>query len=178
MKALAAVFACALSTLSLPALANNPPPAVFDGFELPENVQADRVLVEKAKRQLTLFARGIALKTYKVALGKNPKGAKLYEGDNRTPEGIYTIDTRKEQSRFHRALHVSYPSADDVSRAQALGKSPGGNIMVHGLSDYYAIIGKYHVSRDWTEGCIAVTNQEIEEIWRVVPNGTVIEIRP
>lgn len=178
MKALAVVFACVLSVLSVPVSANSAPPAVFDGFELPVNVQADRVLVEKAKRQLTLFARGIALKTYKVALGKNPKGAKIYEGDHRTPEGVYTLDTRNEQSKFHRALHVSYPSTDDVSRAQALGKRAGGNIMLHGLSDYYAIIGKYHVSRDWTEGCIAVTNQEIEEIWRVVPDGTVIEIRP
>ena len=145
---------------------------------LPENVLADRVLVEKAQRRLTLLKSGQVLKTYKVALGRNPEGAKLQEGDGRTPEGIYTILNRKDDSAFHRALRISYPDEADRVRAQAAGVSPGGDIMIHGIKNGLGWLGSLHTTSDWTEGCIAVTDEEIEEIWRAVPDGTPVEIRP
>lgn len=141
-------------------------------------VVADRVLVEKAKRQLTLYSRGKEIKTYKIALGRNPLGPKVRQGDGRTPEGVYVVDGRKARSAFHRALHISYPNAADRVRARSLGVSPGGNIMIHGIKNGFGWMGAQHRSLDWTEGCIAVTDEEIEEIWRTVPNGTVVEIVP
>lgn len=145
---------------------------------LPKGAVADRVVVEKAARTLSLYHEGRLLKTYNVALGPNAKGRKEREGDGRTPEGTYVIDSRKADSAFHRALHISYPNAHDRTHARLLGVSPGGDIMIHGLPNGMGFIGKAHRLRDWTQGCIAVTNDEIEEIWRVVPNGTPIEINP
>lgn len=150
----------------------------IDGQGLPAGTVADRIIVRKAARQLHLYNGGRLLKTYRIALGRNPQGPKEREGDGRTPEGSYVIDSRKRDSAFHRALHISYPNADDRRRARRLGVSPGGAIMIHGLPNGMASIGAAHAARDWTEGCLAVTNLEIEEIWRVVPNGTRIEIRP
>ena len=103
---------------------------------------------------------------------------KTYKGDNRTPEGFYTIDGRNPGSHYHRSIHVSYPNAQDRARAKKLGKDPGGDIFIHGLPNGQGWIGKAHVLHDWTLGCIAVTDEEIEEIWKLVPNGTVVEIRP
>lgn len=143
---------------------------------LPPETVADKILIEKKDRRLTLLTHGKALKTYRVALGRNPVGKKLEEGDKRTPEGMYVIDRRKEQSRYHRALHVSYPNQEDIAQAKARGVSPGGDIMIHGLPNGIGFVGNLHVKRDWTLGCIAVTNPEIEEIWRAVPDGTVVEI--
>jgi len=145
---------------------------------LPSNITADRVLVEKAARRLTLFRKGASLKTYRVALGRAPVGSKEQEGDQRTPEGIYLIDFHKEDSDYHRALHVSYPEQRDINRATAAGVPPGSDIMVHGLPNGKGWIGAFHRRTDWTAGCIAVTDFEIEEIWRAVPDGTPIEIRP
>lgn len=145
---------------------------------LPENARADRVLIEKSKRRLTLLYRGAPLKMYDVALGNDPVGKKTKEGDGRTPEGIYAIDRRNRNSNYHRALHISYPNTADTARARSRGVSPGGEIMIHGLPNGMGAIGKLHTARDWTLGCIAVTNEEIMEIWRVVPNGTVVEIIP
>ena len=150
----------------------------IDGQGLPAGTVADRIIVRKAARQLHLYNGDRLLKTYRIALGRTPQGPKEREGDGRTPEGSYVIDSRKRDSAFHRALHISYPNADDRRRARRLGVSPGGAIMIHGLANGMASIGAAHAARDWTEGCVAVTNQEIEEIWRVVPNGTRIEIRP
>ena len=151
------------------------------GAAPPENPRgpayADRVIVEKARRQLHLLASGKVLRTYRVALGRNPVGAKTQEGDGKTPEGIYVIDTRKKQSGYHRALHISYPSAADVDRAQRAGVKPGGDIMIHGIRNGLGWVGSLHRVTDWTLGCIAVTNQEIEEIWTAVPDGTPIELR-
>lgn len=140
--------------------------------------RADLVVIEKSKRTLTLFRRGRPLRTYTVALGSNPAGHKEQEGDGRTPEGRYVIDFHKRDSSFHRALHISYPNAADRRSARARGVSPGGDIMIHGLPNGMGAIGKAHRLRDWTEGCVAVTNDEIEEIWAAVPDGTPIEIRP
>ncbi len=139
---------------------------------------ADRVLVEKQGRRLTLLSKGEVIKSYKIALGKNPVGPKERLGDNKTPEGIYVIDSRNGKSAYHLSLHISYPNEQDRKRAKKLGVSPGGDIMIHGLKNGFSWVGASHVDVDWTNGCIAVTDQEMEEIYRLVPNGTVIEIRP
>jgi murein L,D-transpeptidase YafK len=139
---------------------------------------ADWVLIEKKARRLTLFTKGEVIKTYKIALGGNPVGPKERQGDNKTPEGIYTIDSRNGNSGYHLALHISYPNADDKRRARERGVAPGGDIMIHGIKNGFEALGLSHAEKDWTEGCIAVTNQEMEEIYRFVPNGTIVEIRP
>lgn len=146
-----------------------------EGFQDP---QADRILVRKAARELVLFRQGKVLKSYRIALGRNPVGPKRRQGDSRTPEGLYTISGRNPGSAFHRALRVSYPSAADRARARREGVSPGGDIMIHGLPNGQGYIGAAHRLTDWTDGCIAVTNQEIEEIWRLAPNGTPVLIEP
>ncbi len=143
-----------------------------------EQVRADRVIVEKGKRQLHLLASGKVLRTYRIALGPDPVGPKLREGDGKTPEGLYVIDSRNAQSGYHRALHISYPSAADVDRARRAGVKPGGDIMIHGIRNGFGWLGPLHRMTDWTQGCIAVTNSEIEEIWAAVPDGTPIELRP
>jgi murein L,D-transpeptidase YafK len=145
---------------------------------LPPDAKADRVVVVKKERTLTLMGRGKILKTYKVALGGEPVGPKLRQGDHKTPEGTYTLDRRNIHSQFYRSIHVSYPDASDRMRAKKLGVSPGGDIYVHGLPNGYSWIGNGHRLKDWTDGCIAVTNEEMDEIWRVVPDGTPIEIKP
>jgi len=139
---------------------------------------ADYILVSKAAKELTLYAGVKRIKTYKVALGRDPVGHKVRQGDRKTPEGIYFIDARNENSKYHLALHISYPDAIDDYKARNLGSSPGGGIMIHGTGDEYEWMGKLHASINWTDGCIAVTNKEIEEIWELVPDGTLIEIRP
>jgi murein L,D-transpeptidase YafK len=117
------------------------------------------------------------LKTYRVALSSEPVGAKEREGDHKVPEGEYVIDVKNSHSRFHLALHISYPNAVDRQRARRLGVKPGGNIEIHGLGKYGWVAG-LHRQVDWTDGCIAVTNEEIDEIWPLVPVGTPLEIRP
>lgn len=139
---------------------------------------ADRILIEKAERRLTLFTGGEVLKTYRIALGGNPVGPKERQGDNKTPEGIYTIDSRNRDSSYHLSLHISYPNEDDRRRARVMGVAPGGDIMIHGIKNGFAWVGDAHAEVDWTRGCIAVTDEEIEEIERLVPDGTVVEIRP
>ena len=139
---------------------------------------ADRVIIHKKARTMELMHAGQVIKTYKIALGGEPIGPKTRQGDHRTPEGVYVIDSRNAHSQFHRSLHISYPNAADKERARKLGVSPGGDIYIHGLPNGYGFIGAAHRARDWTDGCIAVTDQEIEEIWRLVDNDTPVEIRP
>jgi murein L,D-transpeptidase YafK len=139
---------------------------------------ADRVLVLKKERTLQLLSDGKVIKSYKVALGGDPAGPKTRQGDHKTPEGIYTLDSRNAHSQFHKAIHISYPNARDRAAARANGVSPGGGVFVHGLPNGYGWVGVSHRVKDWTDGCIAVTDQEIEEIWKAVANGTPIEIRP
>jgi murein L,D-transpeptidase YafK len=127
---------------------------------------------------LLLLRHGQILKSYKVALGHEPVGPKVRAGDHRTPEGNYVIDWRNPQSKFHLSLHVSYPSATDTQRARQSGNVPGGEIMIHGLQNGLGWIGRFHRLVDWTDGCIAVTNSEVDQIWQAVPDGTPIEIRP
>jgi murein L,D-transpeptidase YafK len=140
--------------------------------------QADKIVILKSARTMTLLSGGKALKTYKVALGSVPVGPKRIEGDHKTPEGDYVIDAKNAHSQFHLSLHISYPSAADQQRARSLSARPGGAIMIHGLARPFAYLGALHRQTDWTDGCIAVTNAEIEEIWRLVPVGTRVEIRP
>jgi murein L,D-transpeptidase YafK len=140
--------------------------------------KADRILVEKGARRLTLFSADRKLKEYRVALGFSPVGPKEREGDGRTPEGTYTIDFHKPDSAFHRALHISYPSVGDNARAAEAGVSPGGDIMIHGLPNGLGALRAAHRLHDWTAGCIAVSDPEIEEIYNSVSDGTPIDIRP
>jgi murein L,D-transpeptidase YafK len=139
---------------------------------------ADRILIEKKERRLTLFSKGKELQTYKIALGGNPNGPKERQGDNKTPEGIYVIDSRNKDSRYHLSLHISYPNEKDKKRAKQLGLSPGGDIMIHGIKNGLSWAGDLHTEVDWTKGCIAVTDEEIEEIDKLAPSGTIVEIRP
>ena len=139
---------------------------------------ADKILIEKKERRLTLISKGKTLKTYQIALGGNPNGPKERQGDNKTPEGTYVIDSRNKNSRYHRSLHISYPNEKDKKLAKDLGVSPGGDIMIHGIKNGFSWVGDLHTGVDWTKGCIAVTDEEIEEIDKLVPNGTIVEIRP
>ena len=138
---------------------------------------ADKILIEKKERRLSLISNGKVLKTYKIALGGNPDGPKERHGDNKTPEGTYVIDSKNMDSRYHLSLHISYPNEKDKKLAKQLGVSPGGDIMIHGLKNGFSWVGDRHVEVDWTKGCIAVTDKEIEEIGRLAPNGTIVEIR-
>jgi murein L,D-transpeptidase YafK len=140
--------------------------------------QADRIVIEKSKRTMTLMSGSTVLKTYKVALGGQPVGAKQRVGDHKTPEGLYIVDQKKAASQFHRALHISYPNARDKENARKLGVSPGGDVEIHGLGAKYGWVGAAHRQMDWTDGCIAVTNEEIDEIWPLVAVGTPVEIKP
>ena len=139
---------------------------------------AERIVIVKSTRTMTLLTGGQVLKTYKVALGGQPVGAKDRVGDHKTPEGQYVVDAKNAHSRFYRALHISYPNAADRERARKLGESPGGDIEIHGLGKEFAWVGALHRQSDWTDGCIAVTNAEMDEIWPLVPVGTPVSIRP
>jgi murein L,D-transpeptidase YafK len=142
------------------------------------NGSADKILIEKEARRLMLIRKGEVLKTYEISLGGNPDGPKEREGDNKTPEGTYVIDSRNRDSDYYRSLHISYPDEGDKKRAEELGVSPGGNIMIHGLKNGFSWVGDGHTEVDWTQGCIAVTDEEIEEIYKLAPIGTIVEIRP
>jgi murein L,D-transpeptidase YafK len=144
----------------------------------PVEPRIDGILIEKSARTLTLLHAGKAVAVYKVALGSEPVGPKEREGDGRTPEGDYLIDSRNSRSHYHLSLHISYPNPADRERARQRGVSPGGDIMIHGLPNGLGWIGPAHRLRDWTQGCIAVTNAEIEEIWKLVPLGTPVKIQP
>jgi murein L,D-transpeptidase YafK len=145
---------------------------------LAQPVKADQVLVVKSQRTLTLVSQGKVIHTYKVALGGTPVGAKEQQGDHKTPEGHYVLDRRNSKSRFYKSIHVSYPNEQDRQRAASQGAAPGGDVMIHGLPNGFGWLGATHRALDWTDGCIAVTDAEIDEIWELVPDGTAIEIRP
>lgn len=138
--------------------------------------QAKEVVVDKSERSLKLLRDGTVLGEYSVSLGGNPLGHKEREGDRRTPEGDYLIDWRNPNSAFHLSLHISYPDAADRARAAAAGESHGGDIMIHGLPNGWGFLGSLHLLLDWTNGCIAVTDDEMREIWSLVPDGTPIRI--
>jgi murein L,D-transpeptidase YafK len=152
--------------------------AVGSEAQTEQKIAADRIVVVKSKRTMTLERNGKPLKTFKVALGTQPIGAKQQQGDHKTPEGSYFVDSKNPQSQFYKALHLSYPNPEDKARARKLGVSPGGDVEIHGLGKQYGWVGARHRLSDWTDGCIAVTNEEIEEIFQLVPTGTRVEIRP
>jgi murein L,D-transpeptidase YafK len=135
--------------------------------------KADKLVVYKAKRTMHLMRKGWVIRTYAIRLGDKPVGPKMFENDGRTPEGLYLIDGRNAASRFHRSLRISYPGPKDLARAARYETSAGGEIFIHGTPGSG---GKYET--DWTNGCIAVSNREIEELWRTVDDGTPIEIKP
>lgn len=144
----------------------------------PEAERADRILVQKAARRLTLLREGRVLATYPVSLGFAPEGHKAREGDGRTPEGRYAIAFRNPHSVAHLSLKVSYPSPADAAAAQAGGYSPGGDIMIHGLMNGFSWLGRLHRLKDWTQGCVGVTNAEMRAIYARVDLGTPIEFKP
>jgi len=139
---------------------------------------ADSIVVYKRERPLTLYYRGVPVRSYFIALGSKPVGDKERAGDQRTPEGLFHINAHNPASKFHLALRISYPDDAHRARAAALGADPGGDIMIHGLPKEYSEAGKDHIANDWTNGCVALSNQEIEEIWRAVPDGTPVQIKP
>src|SRR5262245_9239148 len=143
---------------------------------LPTDVHIDRVVLDKSARRLELISGNDVVASYRVALGRHPHGPKRALGDGRTPEGDYVIDYRNLQSRFHRALHISYPSGDDLHDAHARGVEPGGSIEIHGVDERLDRLGRFHSFLDWTDGCIAVTNAEVDQIYKVVVDGTPIHI--
>ena len=144
----------------------------------PRAYSADSMVLDKSERRLVMFYRGREVRAYEVALGKNPVGAKTRRGDGRTPEGLYFIEGRNPESKYYLSLRISYPATKDRRVAARRGASPGGDIMIHGLPPAFSTVGALHRQQDWTEGCVAVTNAEIEEIWRAVPNGAQILIVP
>lgn len=141
------------------------------------SARADRIVIEKCSRRLTLLRSGMPLKQYRVALGQNPVGPKEREGDSKTPEGVYHVVEHNQHSSFHLALRVSYPGQSDIARAASQGVAPGSDIMIHGIRNGLGVIGRMHCWMDWTAGCIAVTDTEIEEIARTVSDGAIVEIR-
>jgi len=138
---------------------------------------ADKVLVIKSEKLLILLKNGEILKSYKIALGKN-RGPKIRQGDNRTPEGRYIIDRHYISSKFYKSLHLSYPNHSDITRAQKSGYHPGNNVEIHGLPKEFEDLGTFQSKLNWTKGCIAVSNSEMDEIWELVANGTPVVIIP
>jgi murein L,D-transpeptidase YafK len=159
----------AASLYSPPVQVPTPPPPPLTG-------QIDRIVIEKAARRMQLIQDGKPVRTYQIALGFTPEGDKRRQGDGKTPEGEFTIDRRNDQSAFHLSLGLDYPHKDDIQRASAGGYSAGGDIFIHGQPN--AIGDGFRLRGDWTNGCIAVTNREMREIWEVTPIGTKVEIRP
>ncbi|MGO7633662.1 murein L,D-transpeptidase family protein [Rhizobium leguminosarum] len=152
----------------------SPPPP-----DAPLEQRADLIRVYKAERRMVLLRGDAPISTYRISLGTAAdEGPKQREGDEKTPEGRYEIDWRNPQSMAHLSLHISYPGPDDRRNAEAGGFPPGGNIMIHGLPNGWGLFGNTHQLWDWTDGCIAVTNSEMRDIWARVPNHTPIEIVP
>jgi murein L,D-transpeptidase YafK len=162
--------------IALSALTSTPP--AWANLNVHPDLKADLVVVRKSERTLELRRAGELLHEFRIALGQNPQGHKRKQGDSRTPEGVYELDWRNPESRFYRSVHVSYPEPRDYEAAQRWGVSPGGDIMIHGLPNGAPAERVGHPRADWTNGCIAVTNEEIDEIWAHVEDGTTIIIFP
>jgi len=146
--------------------------------KLPDDIQIDKLVVYKSKRQLLAYSNGQLVKTYKISLGRKPIGDKEFEGDKKTPEGLYFINDKNPNSGYHKNLGISYPDKDDIENAKRLGKPTGGDVKIHGLRNKTGFIRKFHRWFDWTLGCIAVTDEEIDELYNAVKIGTEIEIKP
>ena len=157
-------------------------PDVFDNSSSPvklaDNLMVDSIAIHKAAREMLVFRKGILLKKYVIQLGANPTGAKQCFGDHKTPEGHYFINVRNPKSKFHKSLGISYPDTADIERAIKLGRSPGGDIMIHGLPNGEEKVGPARYRNDWTLGCIAIRNTEIDELFEHVEVGTPLMITP
>lgn len=172
-----AIFAVLLlAVFSRPALATEL--ALLDPVKPGNPAQVSEVLVKKEQRRMYLLAGEKVVRSYRIGLGDNPSGHKLYEGDKRTPEGQYVLDWRNANSDFYKSIHISYPNERDQELAQAWGLDPGGSIMIHGLPNEAGDMAFAYAGLDWTNGCIAVTNEEMDEIWSLVADGTPIRILP
>ena len=143
---------------------------------IPKNTVIDKVFVDKSARTLQLLSDDKVIKSYPIALGGNPTGHKQQQGDQRTPVGSYTLDYKNEKSGYYRSIHVSYPNTADKARAKSRGVSAGGDIMIHGQMNGFGHLAWVNQRRDWTDGCIAVTDSEMDEIMEAVKVGTAIEI--
>ena len=143
-------------------------------------VCADKIIVEKSARKMYLFEKENVVGTYDISLGFNPAGHKKQQGDGKTPEGRYTISSKNSKSKYHLSLAISYPSSEDILNARKKQVNPGGDIVIHGYPNHYPewLANIVLKNKDWTNGCIGVTNDEIEQIWSYVKEGTIIEIRP
>ncbi|MBL3556326.1 L,D-transpeptidase family protein [Marinobacter sp. JB05H06] len=170
---------CMMALACLLTLAGNPVAA----SELPmgamvEDPEVSEVLVRKEERRLYLLSGEQVVRSYRIGLGDNPSGHKLFEGDKRTPEGEYVLDWRNPNSDFYKSIHISYPNEQDRELASAWGLDPGGSIMIHGLPNEAGDMAFAFLGLDWTDGCIAVSNEEMDEIWQLVADGTPIRIVP
>ena len=175
-KAVIAAAALLPGSLAIYTLAARHLGAVTPPAMAAPGLRADLVLVNKTGRSMQLHRNGRIMREYRISLGSHPIGHKQRERDKRTPEGLYVIDGRNSKSSAYLSLHISYPMPADVLRATAAGQAPGGNIMIHGLANGWGFVGSLHLLWDWTDGCIAVTNDEMREIWSLVPDGTPIKI--
>ena len=146
--------------------------------KLPSNIKIDSLVVYKSKRELKVYSNGLLIKAYKISLGKNAIGDKEFEGDKKTPEGVYFINAKNPNSGYYKNLGISYPNNQDIEVSKKLGKPTGGDIKIHGLRNGIGFIGKFQRWYDWTAGCIALTDQEIDELYNTVEIGTKIEIKP
>ena len=153
-------------------------PLLDGGLQASGFPTADKVLVDKSERKLHLLMNGEVFRTFDIALGIRPVGDKEYEGDFRTPEGTYLLDMRNPNSEFFLSIHVSYPNGQDIREARAKGVDPGGAIMIHGQPNNPTRSETYYRTQDWTNGCIAVSNSDMIDIWLMTPDNTPIEIRP
>lgn len=146
--------------------------------ELPIDAHVDSIVVIKQKREMFLFQHHHLLKTYRIALGEQPVGAKHFKGDMRTPEGLYFVNAKNPNSHYHKSLGISYPSQKDREYAHRIGKDPGGDVKIHGLPNGQGYVGADHVLKDWTWGCIAITDEEIDELFAHVQVGVYVNILP
>ncbi len=150
----------------------------FPESEIPDNITIEKIVVLKSERKLLVYGEGKLIKTYIIALGKEPIGKKQFECDDKTPEGQYYIYDKNQYGKFHKTLGISYPNNEDIKFAKQAKRLPGGDVKIHGLKDNFGILSKFHIFKDWTAGCIALTNVEIDELYDHVPIGTPIEIKP
>jgi murein L,D-transpeptidase YafK len=146
--------------------------------KMPADIVIDKIMVDKSAHQMKVYSNNVLIKTYTIAIGSNNAGAKEYKGDKRTPEGTYFIFDKKPNSGWHKNLGISYPNKVDIAKAIENGKHTGGDIKIHGLKNDGFPFGKFHRFRDWTKGCIAITNEEIDDLYEHTPVGTPIIITP
>ena len=151
---------------------------VYPEQKLPSGSKIDKIIVIKSKRLMEVYSKGQILKTYKISLGGMPIGDKEFEGDKRTPEGDYIINGKNNKSGYHKNLGISYPNKSDIEEARIKNLKPGGDIKIHCIRNGAGLMGKFHRWMDWTAGCVALTNEEMDEIYDAVEIGTPIEILP